>query len=183
MASSVASRFSKSNFKGIRSTHKSKAGDHEISTGLEKKTAAVDEVADAYLIWLYELWDHLQTSTDYKISLKELSNIGIRHQSLMLGDKSVNPHAIQTTFFIPMDKKEAMDYRIDRKQPETADLLQTYFGDWLPSFVSDTDYYANRRNAERCCSTFEVAFGYLRRTKVGDPGSRTFQDVKGWRNV
>ncbi|RAO70466.1 uncharacterized protein BHQ10_006478 [Talaromyces amestolkiae] len=98
----------------------------------KKKTASFDEVADAYLIWLYDLWNHLETSTEYKTGLEEISNIGIRHQNLILGDKSLNPQAIQTTFFISMGQNEVRDYLIDHKQPETGDFLQTYFGDWPP---------------------------------------------------
>lgn len=112
------------------SRRKGKAGDQKTSAEPEKKTtASVDEVGDAYLGWLYALWDHLQTLTDHKINLKQLAQFGIRHQHLTLNDTRVDPLAIQTTFFIPMAKKEVQAYLPDDQQPETVGLLK-HFGDW-----------------------------------------------------
>lgn len=183
MATSVSTQFTPPSASCIGSTRKRKAEGQKTSAVLKKKTASIDDVADTYLNGLYALWDHLQTSTDLKIKLKEVADLGIRHQNLDMSAN--NPQATQTTFFVPMDKKEVQDYPPEKDQPETDDLLKTYYGGWPPkfSFVSDADHAVNRSNADCLCGTFEVAFGYLRRKKVGDSDSQTFQERKGWRAV
>lgn len=70
----------------------------------EEHVALIDEISDAFSIYLCDLWQYFRRHPSDKLKLGSLADIGIRYKESNLGGSCAEPFA--HTFFSPMEIKE-----------------------------------------------------------------------------